>query len=336
MEKGERWAYEIPKKYNLAQVLVEKIGTKRPPRVLITFLDDEYEGASEWVTPGRLKVLWADVDAYRAREQAWEELREDGLDLTEVEGFAVEHVLMDSLADSVATRLLSSKDFGLIGVHDWQAIEQFTGQARAELLRGAHLIEDGTTYCSWSTTVAIAAAYCRLHADEILRALEKFEQVQRRESIYGRLERRQGREHYTEPEYAAEWYDDYMAPMIEIVRGWCGEARAERDELNELRRELWQNSDRVNRAIQYLLLNNDEPRAWSLHSEMYPDAVRKKWKSAHQLQLDHHARLKREVEVEADMARQTMNEHRVEVEARLERERADALGYDPPPWAIAD
>jgi len=336
MDKGERWAYEVPKKYNLTEVLVEKIGTKRPLRVLISYLDDEYEGASEWVPPNRLKVLWANVDVYRAREKAWEELRHDGDEPTEIEGFAVEHVLYRRLPPAVATRLLNHGNYGLLAVHDWPELEVFTGRRREELLSGTHLEEEGTAYCSWKTTLAVAQAYAQLHAAEMLRELETYEKAQLHETVHGRLERRQGRDYFTEPEYSAEWYDGYTAPMLEIIRGWCGEARVERDEINELRRELWRNTERVNRAIHYLLLNDDEPRAWSLHSEMYPDAVRKRWKSQHHVQREKDERQKRDQEAAAELASQRMHERRVELDAKLERDRADALGYEPPPWAAAD
>lgn len=33
------------------------------------FLDAEFEGREDWVSPARLKVLWAHVDAFRLAEQ---------------------------------------------------------------------------------------------------------------------------------------------------------------------------------------------------------------------------------------------------------------------------
>ena len=333
MDVGERWAYEIPKTYKITQVRIEKIGNKRPPRVLIAFLDDEYEGATDWVTPGRLKVLWADVDAYRQREAAWNLLRGESIEITDVESFAVDHVLLDNLSKSVATRLFNHGNYGLIGIHDWDALEELTGSTRAELQVGPAHVEDGVAYCAWPTTYRIAAAYAYHHSDQILRELDLYEKKQVHETIYGRLERRQGREHFTEPEFVAEWYEEYTAPMIEIIRGWCGDAAASRDELTELRAEQWRIVELVNRAVSFLLINGDENRAWLLHSQMYPDAVRKGWKSRHQLRIESDARWKAEREKSADLAREVMQTRRIELEARAEREKARLLDYDPPPWA---
>jgi hypothetical protein len=82
MELKEHWAHEMPKKRELTEVRIEKIGAKKPARDLVAFVDDEFEGASEWVPPSRLKVPWADVDAYKVREAAWNRLRVDSLDVT--------------------------------------------------------------------------------------------------------------------------------------------------------------------------------------------------------------------------------------------------------------
>lgn len=69
---GETWAYRHHGGDPLVQVLVRSIGSKRPARVLIRFVDAEFEGREEWVPPARLKVLWRDVDAFIARERRWD------------------------------------------------------------------------------------------------------------------------------------------------------------------------------------------------------------------------------------------------------------------------
>jgi hypothetical protein len=333
MEVGEHWAYEIPKKYELTEVRIEKIGAKRPPRVLVKFLDDEHEGASEWVPPSRLKVLWAAVGAYRAREEAWDVLRAESRGIEDVDSFAVEHVLLDRLPRTVATRLFNHGNYGMVIIHDWAGIEALTGQTKASFLRDNQFEEDGSTVCSWLTTVDVAIAVAAHHSDEVLRDLDKYEKDHLREVKYGRVERRQGREHFTEPELMAEWYDAYTAPMIAIIRGWCGEDLVRRDELNELRQEQWRVVALVNRAVDYLLDAKDEERAWRLHAEMYPDAVRKGWKSRHQLKIETDARLKAEREKEVELARQALNLRRTALEAKAEREKARLLDYEPPPWA---
>lgn len=74
---GQRWAYRGKQTEPVTCVEVKRLGAGRPPRVLIKFVDDEFEGREEWAPPGRLKVLWANVDAWRANEQRWKNLRDE-------------------------------------------------------------------------------------------------------------------------------------------------------------------------------------------------------------------------------------------------------------------
>jgi len=69
---AETWAYRARSVDPLVHVFVMRIGSKRPVRVLIRFVDAESEGREEWVSPARLKALWNDVDAFTAREGRWD------------------------------------------------------------------------------------------------------------------------------------------------------------------------------------------------------------------------------------------------------------------------
>lgn len=71
---GERWAYRQKRTEPVTCVEVVRLGTGRPPRVQVRFVDDEFEGREEWVPPGRLKVLWTGVDAWREGERRWTDL----------------------------------------------------------------------------------------------------------------------------------------------------------------------------------------------------------------------------------------------------------------------
>jgi hypothetical protein len=56
---------------DVVAVEVMKFGTQRPPRVLVRFVDQQFEGRQEWVPPARLKVPWAAVEVFREREARW-------------------------------------------------------------------------------------------------------------------------------------------------------------------------------------------------------------------------------------------------------------------------
>ena len=64
---------------------VVRFGVKTPQRVLVRFVDDEFEGRQDWVPPARLKVPWSGVDEYVARERRWDEVLRPsaGVSLTE-------------------------------------------------------------------------------------------------------------------------------------------------------------------------------------------------------------------------------------------------------------
>ncbi|MBB5070407.1 hypothetical protein BJ969_003495 [Saccharopolyspora gloriosae] len=65
---GQRWVYRRGARESATCVEVRRLGTSRPPRVRVVFLDDAYEGREEWVPPGRLQTGWERVAEWQARE----------------------------------------------------------------------------------------------------------------------------------------------------------------------------------------------------------------------------------------------------------------------------
>jgi len=62
MEPGQSWAYRARRVDDFVEVVVLRMGTQKPARVLVRFVDDRFEGREEWVPPARLKVPWSEVD----------------------------------------------------------------------------------------------------------------------------------------------------------------------------------------------------------------------------------------------------------------------------------
>src|ERR1700693_5910439 len=79
VEPGELWACRARQVDELVEVKVLRLGTQRPARVLVRFVDECFEGREEWVPPARLKVPWLGVAPFREREQAWDRVREAGI-----------------------------------------------------------------------------------------------------------------------------------------------------------------------------------------------------------------------------------------------------------------
>lgn len=70
-----------------------RAGTQRPARVLVRFADDALEGREEWVPPARLKVPWAGVAEFRAREERWDKIHTAGLPVDDPREDAPETVI---------------------------------------------------------------------------------------------------------------------------------------------------------------------------------------------------------------------------------------------------
>lgn len=70
---GEHWAYRARWSDPLVEVAIVRLGAKSPPRVLVRWVDDAFEGHQDWVAPARLKARWSDVDGFRRHEHLWDE-----------------------------------------------------------------------------------------------------------------------------------------------------------------------------------------------------------------------------------------------------------------------
>lgn len=78
MDIGDSWAYRARAKDPLVEVRIVRMGVRKPPRVLVHFADDVFEGKQEWVPPARLKVPWQDRDEFTAREKRWDAVADPG------------------------------------------------------------------------------------------------------------------------------------------------------------------------------------------------------------------------------------------------------------------
>ncbi|MCW2659268.1 MAG: hypothetical protein JWP83_420 [Mycobacterium sp.] len=100
---GESWAYRARPIDDVVEVEVLKLGTQRPPRLLVRFVDERFEGRQEWVSPARLKVRWAAVDGFREHEARWNRIDELGIGDDPV-GRAAE-VVFETLIDHDVARM---------------------------------------------------------------------------------------------------------------------------------------------------------------------------------------------------------------------------------------
>src|SRR5262245_4603397 len=128
---GEAWAYRYHAADPLTQVVIKRVGTRRPIRLLVRFVDPSGEGLEDWVPPSRLKAPWADVEAYQARERRWAALDAAGPGEDEHELWAAEHVFQLLIPTELATLCYHAD--GATTVHDVNGLSAKLGISAADL-----------------------------------------------------------------------------------------------------------------------------------------------------------------------------------------------------------
>lgn len=242
MDVSEAWAYRARSHDPLVEVQVLRIGTNRPPRVFVRFVDDSFEGKEEWVPPTRLKVLWEGVDDFRAREQRWEAVCEDNPGRDSAEHYAASSVFQYVIPDDVASIGYNS-DAGVASIHDTDRLTRLLG-IDVEELRSSPLsfVEDETLVVPWSTTEMIVRTAARRDPEPILRHVDAEETEYRQKTLYGeeyRPSRRDPARHIEAAWFVQQLDAPYHRPCWELLREWCGQEAGERhDELAELRVEV--------------------------------------------------------------------------------------------------
>ncbi|MGY5281452.1 hypothetical protein [Nocardia gipuzkoensis] len=145
--------------------------------MLVKFTDDRFEGRSEWVPPGRLKVPWDQAEEWSAREQRWAMLRDSS---EYIRGSTEDHaldMLEDCLPDYDLVEFLYNDDSGILRIHDVDALAQDL-DLDGEFIVGdpASFVDDeGSLLVPWRVTQVIAKSLARKFADVVLAQIEESE-----------------------------------------------------------------------------------------------------------------------------------------------------------------
>lgn len=219
---GDVWACRYHANDRLEPVRIERIGSRRPQRVLVRFLDATAEGREDWVPPARLKVPWDDVDAFVARERRWRAVI-DASAVGETDHLAAS-VVFDKLIDRTIASLGYNATAGVVTIHDVDRLAALLELDPADLqAEPTAFNEDRSLIAPWVTTQGIASRAAQRQADVILRYVEQEEEDACREAIYGRdYPRRRGESWHVEAEICTQTDDEYGKPVRQVLRGWCG------------------------------------------------------------------------------------------------------------------
>ena len=249
---GEAWAYRARQADPLVEVVVMKIGSRRPIRVLVRFVDPSFEGLEEWVPPARLKVPWAEVEAFEAKERRWAAVLalfgEDNEREADAAGIVFERLIPEEVA-----RVWDYHADGVVAIDDVAALVQLLEFDPVELHDPVSFVEDGHLIVPWPVTRRIAIRAAGLTPDPIMQYVEHEEADARHEATYGRVYRQRGGPMHIEPEICISIDEEHGAPVRGLLRSWCGAEAVDRwDELRELRLEVLRLGELVQAAADEL------------------------------------------------------------------------------------
>lgn len=268
---GEEWAYRARSMDPLVQVVVLRIGVKTPKRVLIRFVDDEFEGQQDWVPPARLKVLWREVVAFMAREARWAGVLAASPAHDSPEEAAVS-VVFDVLIDPALATLGFNATSGTIAIADVEGLAGSLDLSPQELRADpSSFEEDGNLIAPWPTACWVAKRAAERDPEAVLRHVEREEAEARRDAIYGRHYpgRREKGGWSVTPEICAQVDEEHGRPVRAILRDWCGtEAVNVRKELREQREELLRLTKLVESSVETLRQKGAPREADRIESEL--------------------------------------------------------------------
>ena len=253
---GEEWAYRERANANPTPVRVTKVGMASPPRVKIRFLDDTFEGREEWVPPSRLKVLWADLDRWRAREDRWDAVAVPSVGVDGTPELWAAETVFEVVAGEDVLSMGYREHAGVLCISDASKAADVLGTDPSNFLADelAFVDEDGTIVVPWNITVVLARDAAPKHADAVLREIAKSERKAAHDAIYGDLiGTRRAKPWYVSPKVCAE-VDARQVPTYALLRQWCGgdDAVDRFNELAALRVEVLRFGQLLERAISAL------------------------------------------------------------------------------------
>ncbi|WP_375502608.1 hypothetical protein [uncultured Jatrophihabitans sp.] len=239
---GESWAYRASASDPLVEVGITRIGVRTPARVLIRFVDEQFEGRQDWVPPARLKVPWSNAGEYSARETRWQAVIATSPTARTPADYATSYVFTTLIDSALATTDISGAA-GVSLIHDQAGLAAFL-ELDPQLLLAEKLAfcEDGALVVPWSITELIATTAARANPDPLLHHAQAREADYRNKTMHGEYHDPRGQDRAVH--IPAEWFVQELGaahnePYWNLLRSWAGFDNTQHyDNLKRLRHEL--------------------------------------------------------------------------------------------------
>lgn len=251
MESGEYWVFRAgPKAWGapVRRVRIVRVGGPgRRSAVHVRFLDGEEEGLQEWVSSAALPAPWAEVDAFRADDEAEARLAEASRDVRSTPEFEAARLVLGLVRPKNRLRLRRAvADAGVLEGESLRDLCALSGVGEEELLEGdaslLHTDRIGRCLAGWPVTERVARGVARVQADLVLAEVDRRRRAveeERSQPVWSSWSRRRSDEKLGSDEAA-----------LRIAAQWCGGESVERyDELVALRAEVVRLGELVERSV---------------------------------------------------------------------------------------
>ncbi|GAA2845594.1 hypothetical protein Acy02nite_47110 [Actinoplanes cyaneus] len=267
---GDEWAYRLRDTAPSERVRIKAVTPKKTTASIeVEFPDDSYR--VQIVPSSRLRVRWADVEAYDAQQASWQRIAD--FDLDSVERSAVLTVYSVLIPEEVAELDWRPVEDATI-IKDVGALDDILQAPAEEILsKVPWFTTDDGTVASPAGTLLIAEIACRAHSHTILQYVIEEEAKVRHKCKHGGPHPFRKGEH-SSPEWEYEWYRKYVRPEHELLRQWCGHrAVAAHERLTAAEAENHRLDLLVVQLIKALDLAGDTTRAEQFAEEHERDRI---------------------------------------------------------------
>ncbi|WP_344612434.1 hypothetical protein [Dactylosporangium salmoneum] len=230
---------------------MQRVGTKRPARVLVRFLDAELEGREEWVPPGRLQVRWDQVDGWLFDQQRWDAVCAAGTAALDTVELGAADWVLEMLLPKDCLDVMDTSRHGVLRVTDPAAFAAAIGIDPVELaVAPGYIMDSGTVIVPWPGLLTAAQKLAERHADRLLDDLHRKDEQAELEAVRGRFYPGRDGGQYISAAACADANATVFKPRNDMIRQWCGAAPRECfDELVALRAEVLRLGDLVAEAV---------------------------------------------------------------------------------------